>query len=174
METLIAWPRKVSSSEARTVRRASRRKESDMSKVECNHHRDAKRVCSCVETFHAIVQGENIPKAEAYCALVREAARANVIRAFWSDLIVHDRDELQGYTGPFLWVMRECGTSIRKPQAQRLADSVHRQWFWFDVVGSSARLYWWDGQTLRSVTYDQARELLAMADEREERKTRAA
>jgi hypothetical protein len=129
----------------------------------CNHHKDARQDCSCVETFEAIANGEDLPKLAGYCAIVREAAKhPDLLAHYASDLITHDRADLTAYDGPFLWVLRECGTVLLKPMARdnwRAYDGRLTVKGILNAVGwtgmsdrPAQRWYWWDGRTLRHVT----------------------
>ncbi len=135
----------------------------------CNHHRNYNPpggvdyrqgqpgpawtvTCSCVETYEAIVRGEDIPKLEAYCAIVREAAKhPDKLTHYAADLIVHDRNVLTDYRGPFLWILRELGTHIVIPH-----DGTDRQdWTGAMVLKCFARepghlYFWWDGRALKA------------------------
>ena len=108
--------------------------------------------CSCVATYEAIVAGETIPKADAYCAIVREAARhPEYLTDYASDLIFHDRNILAEYRGPFLWILRKLGTHIVLPSID-----AKDGWTGASVVscfgGETGHLYfWWDGRTLRAL-----------------------
>lgn len=137
----------------------------------CNHHRDHGVACSCVDTYRAIVEGERIPKLDGYCAVVRMAhaervRNPEILSAYASDLLVHDRAMLTDYSGPFLWTLRECGTVLARPSKdpgaitpKGIANAfgppcIARPWFWFD------------GRILRPVRFvEHAADLLAEATE---------
>lgn len=129
--------------------------------MRCNHHEATGRACSCADTYQAIVAGENIPRLEGFCAIVREAAKyPAMLRAFASDLITHDRAELTGYAGPFLWVLRENGTQLVKPDYGTWechpVQSLVQAFGW-----EGTRWYWFDGKALHELsTAEQAREKL--------------
>lgn len=138
-----------------------------MRTMSCNHHLDEKRVCSCVETYQAIVAGENMPKAEAWCALCRLAdAHPNLLTSFQSDLLVVDRRFCEEWKGPFLFVLSELHTIIVRPvytpgNFRPSTFSTHIQKG--DVIA------WWDGERLRKVTLEKGLELWRDELEKERR-----
>jgi hypothetical protein len=146
--------------------------------MRCNHHEAEKKPCSCVETYDAIVAGEDIPKLAHYCAIVREAAKHPVLLSLYaSDLITHDRAELTDYAGPFLWVLRDCGTVIVKPcVCTRARCGCHTVKGILHAFGwENTRWYWWDGAELHSVrSPERAHELLDLARERARRHAKKA
>lgn len=128
--------------------------------MRCNHHEDEKRPCTCVDTYNAIVAGENIPKLAGYCAIVREAAKQpEYLTCYASDLLVWDRATLTDYAGPFLWVLRDCGTQLVRPGDWK--GSTDAVTAFLHAFGDKCRWYWFDGETLHHVrTAERARQLL--------------
>lgn len=136
----------------------------------CNHHTSEKIACDCVETYNAIVAGKDIPGFEGYCAIVREASKhADLLQAYASDLITWDREYLANYDGPFLWVLRVNGTHIVKPNepgweaSKRRGDgavyALKNAFTWEKQLW-----FWWNGKALKSVSTDEAAELLSEAE----------
>lgn len=140
----------------------------------CNHHAGEtelyrltfpvfSRECQCVSTYAAIVAGETIPKLESYCAIVREAAKhPECLRSFASDLLVWDRYTLTDYSGPFLWVLRESGTTLLVPKKRGEPGYEGRLTVRgiLRAFGDGDLWFWWDGRFLRAVSPEDANELV--------------
>jgi hypothetical protein len=49
---------------------------------------------------------------EQVCALARKLQAIGLLQAYVTDLTKHDRAELDGYDGEFLWAVRDGGTTL--------------------------------------------------------------
>lgn len=132
----------------------------------CNHHEGPRAerpfACSCVDTFNAIVAGEEIPKLRGYCAIVREAARhPEMLEAYASDLITHDRAQLTDYAGPFLWVLRDWGTVLLVPSERPGSLTVDGLLVASFGPKDGALWFWFDGRYLAPVTPTEAKDLIS-------------
>ena len=92
-------------------------------------------------------------------AAMRELA-APIIRAFESDLFVHDRSALMrcAVDAPFLWAVGSTGTQLAwliRPISGRMAREYV---LWLEQERSS--MHAWDGVSLVAVTPERAVELL--------------
>ncbi|MEN6565873.1 MAG: hypothetical protein ABFC57_06195 [Veillonellales bacterium] len=86
-----------------------------------------------------------------YSALLKESKKVGYPEAYQTDLTEHDKRNLRGYKGPYLWILRQHGTHLCLLEGrvkQELALSL-RTWEYYIAQDTTCRYYYYNGELMR-------------------------
>ena len=105
-------------------------------------------------------------KCDAYRDVLRltaKARKAGMLQHHKGDLIRHDKRDLKGYCGPYLWAVRESGTHLLTPEGA--CHGINHSKAWEAIargeVGRAQIYYSKDGRQPRRVSGSVPKQLAA-------------
>ncbi len=85
-----------------------------------------------------------------YSLLLKESQKVRYPEAYQTDFTVHDKHNLRGYKGKYLWILRRFGTHLCKldGRVKQGLECNLKTWQYYIEQDSTCKYYYYDGNIL--------------------------